>query len=124
MIDRTHLLFTELPRRFEAAGVLTSVDTSWMNVGRVICGGRRLPGGNQIGGRTFWVTAVLDAWFVGAWGGYVYRVSGVDRLVDFGIAWLRREPLKLPGDFDEDLKQAFKLVPADDEFYEMLNGLN
>ncbi len=124
MIDRTHLLFTELPRRFESAGFYSHADPTWRDVGRVICGGLPGSGGYKLRGRTFWVTTLLDAWFVGYWAGYVYKVSGFDHLVEFGIAWLRRDPRSLPGDFDEDLKNAYKLVPADDEFDVMMDGLN
>src|SRR3954470_6568987 len=54
-------------------------------------------------GNSFWVSYLNNDWYLGTWGGWVYRLPETDRIAELCIEWLTRETEKTLGDFDETL---------------------
>lgn len=59
-------------RAVEAAGYFTSPELLDGNVDRVVCASKRDEFGYT--GVSFWIAKRGDAWYVGSWGGSIYRI--------------------------------------------------
>jgi hypothetical protein len=69
-------------------------------------------------GNSFWVSRLGGGWYLGAWGGRIYRLTDEGRLAELCIAWLSRAPDGTRFDFDDRLKLEFGLVPVSEETFE------
>lgn len=68
--------------------------------------------GDGIGysGNSFWVTMILQSWFVGTWGAQKYKMPDARNVSAFCIAWLSRYPDDVKTDFDDDVKIKYGLT--------------
>ena len=116
MVDRSigPLPEYESPRKaIDSAGFFSQPETIDGVVDRVVCASER----NDYGftGVSFWIAKRGDVWFVGAWGGFIYRVP--DRvLVETVAVDLLRTHQGTPWDFAPELKLKYSLrsVPWSD----------
>jgi hypothetical protein len=93
---------------------------SWQRTS--VCAKRR-PGGGYTG-NSFWVTQLDNAWYLGTWGGEVYRLPEPERISELCVTWLTREPDETRADFDESLKTDFHLQSVSDEDFDHVTGAN
>lgn len=61
-------------------------------------------------GNSFWVSRMLDGWYVGTWGGDVYRLPNECRISEFCIEWLSSCPDGTSAHFDEWVISQFCLI--------------
>ncbi len=78
---------------------------------RTCVGSESLPG-HGLTGNSFWVSRGRSGWYLGAWGGSLYRLPDEERLAELCISWLSRVPAELCPDFDDRVKKEFGLVPV------------
>ena len=76
-------------------------------------------GNGWIGGKSFWVTNHFGVWYLGTWGGTVYRMPDSDRVATFCVAWLRNRKT-LGSDFSPEFKTTFGLIEVPDEEFSRL----
>lgn len=76
-----------------------------------VCSKKRADGG--LTGNSFWVSRDEGTWYMGTWGGNMYRIPDDTRLAELCISWLSRAPDGTRCDFDDQLKLEFGLVPVD-----------
>src|SRR5262245_11242795 len=50
-------------------------------------------------GNSFWVSRLSSGWYLGVWGGNIYRLSEECRLAELCITWLSRVPNDTRYDF-------------------------
>jgi hypothetical protein len=81
---------------------------------RVVCAGLRRQGGGYTG-NSFWLAERNGNWFVGTWGGLLYRISGSSRASQLAIAWLKRNSAEIDSDIPSEVKSQFNLIAADDD---------
>jgi hypothetical protein len=74
------------------------------------------------GGHSFWVTDLSGDWYVGTWGGLIYRIPEAKRVASLCIEWLSRYPDRIHTDFDDDIKAKFTLVHVSDEEFDAVAG--
>jgi hypothetical protein len=67
------------------------------------------PGGGYTG-NSFWVTKLSTGWYLGTWGGFVYRIQNQGDIARCCVSWLQRAPNGTRSDFDETIKKEFGLV--------------
>ena len=85
-----------------------------------MCGESLAPDPGYIG-NSFWISEVHGRWFLGAWGGSIFRVDSCQRAIDFSIAWLTHECHKTLSQFSPDFISRFQLTRADDEFESLVS---
>jgi hypothetical protein len=85
-----------------------------------VCSKKRLGGGFT--GNSFWVSRLPNGWYLGTWGGWIYRLPEETRLAELCIGWLSRVPDGTRADFDEWLKAEFALVPVSEESFDQEAG--
>lgn len=78
--------------------------------------------GDACGGNSFWITLVSDGWYVGTWGGLIYRIPVADRVAAFCIRWLSSYPNEIHMDFNADIRAEFKLVEVSNEEFDAVAG--
>lgn len=115
-----------MPIRIQYTPVVSAVEGAGFHVtemeldsggDRIVCVGMRRPGGGYTG-NSFWLAERNDRWFLGTWGGLLYRVADVNRAVELALAWLRQNRGECVSDVPEELKLQFDLVPAEDEEFD------
>ena len=84
---------------------------------RVVCCGQRRDGGGYTG-NSFWFAERDGRWFLGAWGGWLYRVADVDTTCSIAIAWLSANHTKTASDVPDDIKTQFGLTLAEDSEFD------
>jgi hypothetical protein len=89
---------------------------SWQRT--CICSKRRADGGYT--GNSFWVTQLDNAWYLGTWGGWVYRLPEAARISELCVTWLTREPDETRADFNESLKTDFRLQSVSDKDFDQV----
>ncbi len=101
----------------EAGFFTTSVEDmgKWSRI--TICGKRRdpLPG---FTGNSFWVSFMGSDWYLGTWGGTIYRTPNESDVISFSIAWLTHQPDITAADFDLDFSKRYNLVVVEDEDFD------
>lgn len=78
----------------------------------VCCGMRREAGGYT--GNSFWFAERDGRWFLGAWGGKLYRVPDANTASIIATAWLAQNYTETVADVPDEIKSQFQLVEADD----------
>jgi hypothetical protein len=109
--------YDALAKAVHAAGFFTNgVETygSWHRT--CVCAKKRPEGGYA--GNSFWVSRTNSGWYLGAWGGFVYRLADESRLAELCITWLSRCPDGTGSDFDDVLKAGFGLIAVDDQEFD------
>ena len=56
---------------------------------RIVCAGLRRPAGGYTG-KSFWLAERGGKWFLGAWGGFLYRIADAEIAAEVAVAWLRQ----------------------------------
>ena len=80
---------------------------------RVVCCGQRRHGGGYTG-NSFWFAERDGRWFLGAWGGLLYRISDVETACSIATEWLSANHTTTVTDVPDDIKTQFGLRLADD----------
>ncbi|MEN6498675.1 MAG: hypothetical protein ABFD16_30590 [Thermoguttaceae bacterium] len=84
---------------------------------RIVCAGQRRDDGTGFTGNSFWLAERNGVWFLGTWGGWLYRLLGMAAASQIAIAWLRLNSSRIASDVPDELKLQYNLsVAADDEF--------
>jgi hypothetical protein len=83
------------------------------NWDRVTVCSKRLPGPRYTG-NSFWVSGLESEWYVGTWGGAIYRVKTEQSLIEFAIEWLTLEPDVTTWDFGATVREKYMLEPVSD----------
>jgi hypothetical protein len=108
--------YDELARAITEAGFFTNgveVYGDWHRT--TVCSMRDAKSG-ILSGNSFWVSHMPDGWFVGTWGGDVYRLPDGTKIAELCIAWLSHAPKGTFAHFDDWVVARFGLiaVPQDD----------
>lgn len=113
--------YETLAREIADAGFLTNGVEDYGTWDRTcVCSKRRTDGG--LTGNSFWVSRRPGGWYLGVWGGSIYRMPDEGRLAELCIAWLSREPNRARADFDDRLKLEFGLVMVSRETFDAETG--
>ncbi len=80
---------------------------------RVICCGMRREQGGYTG-NSFWLAERAGRWYVGTWGGHLYRIVSTERPSLIAREWLTENHTVTAYDVPENLKERFGLLPVDD----------
>src|SRR5690349_3462641 len=78
-----------------------------------LCSKRREDG--RLSGNSFWVSRRPSGWYLGTWGGSIYRLPDEGRLTELCTTWLSRARDATRFDFDGRLKSEFGLVPISED---------
>lgn len=106
-------IYDSLKREVESAGFHTSYmgftddNDHELDAVRFVCAGQRFTGG--LTGNSFWIFVSSGKWFLGTWGGLVYRVPSNVRVADVCISWLRINPNRTVSDIDGGVREAYGL---------------
>lgn len=101
----------------EAAGYYVTSTPIDSGGDRIVCAGQRRDDGTGFTGNSFWLAERNGDWFLGAWGGHLYRLPGMAAASELAITWLRLNASRTDSDVPAELKSQFHLsVAADDEF--------
>ena len=80
-----------------------------------VCSKKRPEGGYT--GNSFWLTFLEQSFYLGTWGGMLYRLPDGSRITELCVDWLTRESSKVLNDFNEALKLEYNLLEVtEDEF--------
>jgi hypothetical protein len=104
--------YVELRQSFTQAGFYMPSTENMGTWQRLIVCSQGPPEHPAFNGRSFWVAQVSEAWYVGAWGGYIYRVSDRSKLLPLTRDFLSDGGSM--GDFSADVKQRYDLQPLDE----------
>ena len=85
-----------------------------------VCSERRASGGYT--GNSFWLTRLSGGWYVGTWGGMLYRIPDENSVAELCIEWLSQEGHRAKADFDVEFKSRFGLVETPDEEFDAMTG--
>jgi hypothetical protein len=113
--------YDELTQAIADAGFYTSGVEDHATWTRTCVCSKRSPGGG-LSGNSFWVSHLTSGWYLGTWGGFVYRLPDGARLAELCISWLSRVPDGTRSDFDDRLKAEFGLVRVDDDSFDRETG--
>jgi hypothetical protein len=113
--------YEQLRIAVEKAGFFTNGVENHGTWDRTCVCSTRSPDGT-LSGNSFWVTRLPDNWYVGAWGGWVYRLPDESRIAEFCITWLTKKPRGTAPDFDGDIKKSFDLKSVSDEEFNLKTG--
>lgn len=69
-------------------------------------------------GISFWVTKLSAEWYLGTWGGFVYRIQNQNDVAPFCVSWLQCAANGTSSDFDDIIKKKFGLVAVTDEEFD------
>ncbi len=81
-----------------------------------LCSKRRPDG--RLSGNSFWGSRGPSGWYLGTWGGSIYRLPDEGQLAGPCTTWLSRAGESTRSDFDDRLKSEFCLVAVSDEVFE------
>jgi len=84
---------------------------------RVVCCGQRREGGGYTG-NSFWFAERDGRWFLGAWGGWLYRVPDIETACSIATTWLSQNHTKTAADVPDAIKTKFELILADDSEFD------
>ena len=84
---------------------------------RIVCCGMRRDAGGYTG-NSFWFAERDGRWFLGAWGGLLYRVPDVNAASTIATTWLAQDHTKTASDVPDDIKSQFQLAEADDSEFD------
>ncbi len=97
-----------LAKAISDAGFFTTGDFA----SKIICASKIRPEGGYTG-NSFWVAQRDSEWFLGTWGGHVYRIPDPERVGELCIAWLRRNPDTTVSNIDGHIREEFALDEID-----------
>src|SRR5690606_35757830 len=85
-----------------------------------ICSARR-PGDGYTG-NSFWLTYLSESFYLGTWGGSLYRLPDGSQISKLCVEWLRHQPKETKADFDDALKTKYGLIETSDFDFDDLAG--
>ncbi len=100
--------YGSVKRAVEDAGFFTTGMPMDDGGDRLVCASRRIKAG--LSGNSFWLARRESGWFLGVWGGQLYRVPKDRPVADLCLAWLREAPHTTHWDLDDPTKQQYGLV--------------
>jgi hypothetical protein len=83
---------------------------------RVVCSGLRFSGG--LTGNSFWIAERDGRWFLGTWGGTLYRIVDADSAADVAVEWLQINRHKTAYDVPDEIRVKHDLHLAGDEEFD------
>jgi hypothetical protein len=110
--------YESLAKAIQNAGFFTGGVENKGTWDRICINSKRRPNGLGCTGNSFWVSRLSSGWYLGTWGGCLYRLPNESRLAELCIRWLTRVPDGTRPDFDEALKRQFDLMPVSEEEFE------
>ena len=117
-----HSKYESLDAELRRAGFFTNGVEPMGDWDRTTACSKQLPGAIGYSGNSFWVTRLSSGWYVGTWGGLLYRLPDASRVASFCIEWLGRQPETVLTDFDDDIKREFSLVPVTEDEFDDIAG--
>ena len=114
--------YLPLAESIRAAGFFTNGVENKGDWSRTTVCSMELPGGIGYGGNSFWVTRLEGKWYLGTWGGCLYRLPESERIVELCVEWLALVPRSTIADFDADLKSKFGLEEIDESEFDEAIG--
>jgi hypothetical protein len=87
---------------------------------RIVCADRCRDDGSGLTGNSFWLAESNGKWFLGAWGGQIYRLSGVTAASEIAISWLTLNSVRTDSDVPDELKLQYGLCEVSDDDYDAL----
>ena len=87
---------------------------------RIVCAGKRRDDGTGFTGNSFWLAERNGAWFLGSWGGLLYRLVDATSTSEIAVAWLRLNSSRTAWDVPDELKLKYNLLVATDEEFDSL----
>ena len=106
-------VYSPLIAATESAGYFVSGMPLDSGGDRIVCCSQRRAGGGYTG-NSFWFAERTGRWFLGAWGGLLYRVPDVDTACSIATTWLSADHVKTAPDVPDEIKTQFGLSLADD----------
>lgn len=70
------------------------------------------------GGNSFWIAVIKRMWFVGAWGGNIYRIG--DNADQFCVAWLSAATNGTSADFSDAITEEYNLNAVSDTKFDSI----
>lgn len=80
---------------------------------RIVPASKRRPQGGYTG-NSFWISFDDGAWFIGVWGGKIYKIRDASRIAEMSIAWMTAKPDGTYYEFDGWLIDDFELYEIDE----------
>jgi hypothetical protein len=117
--------YAHLQHAVESAGFFTTFMPIEEVGDRMVCASHKYPEGHErrgLYGNSFWIAKRGADWFVAGWAPSIYRVPDTGRLAELCLRLLRRERGGAYGDFDEQVRRDFTLVPVSDEEFDRADG--
>ena len=68
-------------------------------------------------GNSFWISFDDDDWFIGTWGGRIYKIRDSQNIAGMSIEWLSSNPDSTRPDFDKWLADKFELTLIDKDAF-------
>jgi hypothetical protein len=107
-----HDPYVELRQTFVRAGFYMPTTENMGSWQRLMVCSKGPPDYPRFNGRSFWVAEVSGAWFVGAWGGYIYRVNDPSNLLPLSQDFLTDHGSM--SDFSAEVKSRHDLTLLDE----------
>jgi hypothetical protein len=113
--EKAQQKYNSLTKSIEEAGFFASKVNPMGGWDRICPASKERPGGGYTG-NSFWVTKLSAGWYLGTWGGFVYRIQNQDDIARCCVSWLQRAANGTRSDFDDIIKKEFGLaaVTGDD----------
>jgi hypothetical protein len=108
--------YDKLVDSISSAGFYTTRVENMGSWDRITICSQRLPGPCYTG-NSFWVSKLGVEWFVGTWGGSIYRVKSETVLIHFVVEWLTLEPTMTAFDISIDVQDKYGLEPVKDSAF-------
>lgn len=115
-------VYDALAAAMKAAGFFTSGVEDRGSWHRTCIASKQCDGG--LTGNSFWVSLLPSGWYLGVWGGHIYRLPDESRLAELCVSWLSRAPNGTRPDFDERLKKEFGLAPVPEVVFDRDAGIS
>ena len=104
--------YAEVKREVEQAGYFTSWEPIRRTGDRLVLASQQHLRG--LTGNSFWIATRTGTWYLGTWGGHIYRIPDAGRVPGLCIGWLGSTHTT-QWDIDAARKVEFGLVELDEE---------
>ncbi|SRR5258708_8345950 len=115
-------IYNSLARAIAKAGFYTNGVEDHGTWHRTCICSKRLADG-RLSGNSFWVSRLPSGWYLGVWGGSLYRIADENKVAELCISWLSREHNGTKWDFDDQVKQDFGLVEVSEKEFDTEAGI-
>lgn len=118
-MKRDATIYQDLTRQIIAAGFFVQPPHEEETLQR-ICPATKYQPGFGYSGNSFWIAAVGEQWFVGTWGGMLYKSHAPTELGQFTIEWFNHMPNGTASDFEPWIVQKYHLELFDNDQFDQL----